>query len=324
MNSHRSSGCTSLCRIAAGAVVLLVSLSQCGLAKQQGALPVATEQAGVASADNTVEKESGNSGQWAPAAVGDLLAPGDHLRTGASSGASLLLSDRTVMRLSENTEIVIVDLRTDKNDNFIHRFKLAAGKIWSDVTPGTPAHPTTYEVVGPNAVAAVKGTSFEVEASGPDTPTNVRVWDGTVACRPPGSSAVAPTVLTNARLYNSLSAAPGGAFEPGLFDRSQPDNWQKWNRERTTDWHAWCKRPGPRKLQLNSGLLQSFHKAFHKQPFFRPLPPKVMPEHSLQQHRQEASGRGRPRGPWGKGVGRHNFPQANPAAKHPLQRHKKK
>jgi hypothetical protein len=124
-------------------------------------LEAATHEAGVAAVDHSVQVQL--HGKWRAAVVGDVLHNGDRIKTGVKSTATLMLCDKTVMRMSQKTEIVVNDLSVGEKGNLVRSFQLMTGRVWSDVVPNQ-VNPTTFEVRGPNAVAAVKGTAFEVDA----------------------------------------------------------------------------------------------------------------------------------------------------------------
>lgn len=124
---------------------------------------VATK-AGLASTLGTVQKQVG--GAWSAAQPGDLLVPGNRVRTGKNSLAVVLLDDVTSLRLGPSSELVITTL---------DKMQLATGRVWVNAVPAGRKG-TTFELQGPNAVAAVKGTSFEM------TDTRMLVWSGQVEC----------------------------------------------------------------------------------------------------------------------------------------------
>lgn len=216
-------------------------------------LEAATSLAGVAATDNLVEKKIG-SAHWGPCEVGDLLKPGDRIRTGASSSASLLLADKTMMRLAQNTEILIVDL-AEKDGGFWRSFQLNSGRVWSDVTPGS-GH---FEVKGPNAVAAVKGTAFEVDADGEEDGTDVRVWEGQVECRSL-SDADGPLQINANEEFRAYRRKK--AFRT-LINPVNADPWQKWNLETRKRWRAFTAKH-PQRLRLSREILRQYRQQHHQ------------------------------------------------------------
>ncbi|MGE0488023.1 MAG: FecR domain-containing protein [Vulcanimicrobiota bacterium] len=200
----------------------------CVLAWAQARYEVATDQAAVIQVSGTVEGRPAGQSSWRPLVESSLLRAGDRIRTRSGSGAAILLSDQTIMKLAENTELLLVDLRLSENGNWIRRFQLQVGRVWSDVTPMERSD-SIFEVRGPDAMAAVKGTAFEVEVDA--EATEVRVWEGSVlATREDGQAS--DLVGADPRFaHNRFRVARGGAVSRSRFSSSQADPWQKWNLE---------------------------------------------------------------------------------------------
>ena len=215
----------------------------------------ATSQAGVAATDNQVEKSLG-SGSWQSCQVGDVLRAGDKIRTGKESSASLLLADHSMMRLASNTELKIVDLTEQENGCLVRRFQLSVGRVFSDVTPAGKGNPSVYEVKGPNAVAAVHGTAFEMDATDQGADTDVQVWDGTVACRGAQEGAKEEMVGAN----SSLRINQAGAFQRFQFTRQHADVWQEENLRTRDRWRSMSNRMG-RRLAFEPNTFKTFQQA---------------------------------------------------------------
>jgi hypothetical protein len=123
----------------------------------------------------------------------EVLVSGWKLETRANSSADLLLWDKSSIRITQNTKITIVDLSETENGNFIRRLEVSVGRVWVDAQKGGPQD--TFEVKGPQAVAAVKGTSFLVDAEAPVEGTGIQVFEGAVVCSADGvTDTVAPGV----------------------------------------------------------------------------------------------------------------------------------
>ena len=176
-------------------------------------LEAASEQAGVASSDNVVKMRLAGSTGWKPCSVGDMLAPGDSIQTGEKSAASLLLSDQTMLRLGPNTEIKIVSLKPLPS-GLTERFLMSAGRAWARVTPGAD-----FQLQGPNAVAAVKGTILEMDCTKKNT--TVKVWQGTVQC--------AAGNQTFELCKDRSVVADARSAHPGTCSLDSKDSWQSWN-----------------------------------------------------------------------------------------------
>ena len=178
---------------------------------------VAGEQAGVASSDNSVQMRLATQQHWVKCQVGDLLAPGDSIRTGPKSSASLLLSDQTMMRLGANTEVKLVSL-TESGGTLTEKFLVRVGRTWAKVTPGNH-----FELRGPNAVAAVKGTVLEMDCAEGGA-TRVNGWDG--------SARFTPTRGKPVMLHRSKAlVATSQESHTDICMVDPKDSWQHWNRE---------------------------------------------------------------------------------------------
>lgn len=163
----------------------------------------AATQAGLASLQGQVSVRHG-AGSWFPARVGTLLQPGDSVKTGKGAFAVVLLDNLTSLRLGQSSELKIITYAEGE---------LSSGKSWVNANPGK-VQTTTFELKGPNAVAAVKGTSFEMAVQGGQA--QVRVWEGTVSCRSGGAA---------------TDVGPGKSYRAGklLAAGGPPDAWQRWN-----------------------------------------------------------------------------------------------
>lgn len=108
--------------------------------------------------------------------VGDLLDAGDRLLTGEAAQLHLALADGSSLVLGPNTDLSLEALGDgEQGSNSI--FKLAKGLLNAMVQKLRPG--ARFEVQTSNAIAAVKGTDFEVSAA--DDDTRVTVQEGEVA-----------------------------------------------------------------------------------------------------------------------------------------------
>lgn len=242
-------------RNALSAMILLLALILPGSAKD---FEAAATQAGVVGADGKVEKQI-KGAPWVACAVGDILTTGDRIRTQPDSSASLMFTDKTVMRLGAGTTITLIDLSETPDGTLVRKVNQESGRTWSDVTKN-PAKPTTFEVHGPNAVAAVRGTSFEVDADAADT--DVLVWEGEVDCLAPG--ATAPTrIYAGKGRTNRFKAARGGAGVGSSFDPDGDlDGFRQWNLENRSRQKAWLAKL-PARVNLNGGELRKWAASHH-------------------------------------------------------------
>ncbi|TGK33412.1 iron dicitrate transport regulator FecR [Leptospira gomenensis] len=92
---------------------------------------------------------------------GDLLNEADVILTGAGGAVDIGLTDSSVIRVKENSRLILKELRENNGSQI--RMNLAAGRLLNVVEKERKG--SNYFVETPSAVAAVRGTSFEVSAS---------------------------------------------------------------------------------------------------------------------------------------------------------------
>jgi hypothetical protein len=131
----------------------------------------------IISVQGLVEVQGGSPGQWISAGAPATLPPGAALRTGPKAQAVLEL-DGAVITLYETSLIRIpaVASQASTATRPLRHPALDKGRAVFDVTP-TPDH-IPFSVKTPTIVAGVKGTVFEVVATG--TQEAVYVWRGLV------------------------------------------------------------------------------------------------------------------------------------------------
>lgn len=143
---------------------------------------------------------------WRPVKSGEKLQAGTVIRTGRLSGASLLLQDESLIRLSQNTRFEIKTVKANSywqdadsvadtiKAGLLTSFRLLSGKLWgrnnnTDVNA---------EISTLTATFGVRGTEFTIEAS--DSNSTLTVHEGTVLAKgvssevsvKPGEQAVVP------------------------------------------------------------------------------------------------------------------------------------
>ncbi|NTV95961.1 MAG: tetratricopeptide repeat protein [Thiobacillus sp.] len=123
-----------------------------------------------------VEYRIAATAAWQSAAPNQKLTPGQGIRTGRNAKAALLLSDRTQVRLNENTVIDIVDIGTAPRSAGQTKFRQMAGRAW--VQSKTP--PKSLEWQTPTAIAGIRGTDWEM-AVAEDGKSTLSVFSGQIA-----------------------------------------------------------------------------------------------------------------------------------------------
>jgi hypothetical protein len=121
----------------------------------------------VKSISGTVEIQRTGDSAWLPAVVGAKLAEGDNVRARAASSAALDLPDGSTLFVAENSRIVVAKLEYDQQTQTRQAlFHLAVGKVRAAVSQAAitlvKARQSNFSISTPTAVAAARGTVFEV------------------------------------------------------------------------------------------------------------------------------------------------------------------
>jgi len=150
------------------------------------------------------------SADFAVAADGDLVAPGDRVRTAARSHAVVTFFDGSTLTLEPATTITVEDASADGAAISI-RIAQAIGRTWASVNRLTDAN-SRFELRTPTSTAGVRGTGFitEVQADGS---SSIQTTDGVVEVVARGQSVSvragqATTVAPNAPPAAPFSAPP--------------------------------------------------------------------------------------------------------------------
>lgn len=114
-----------------------------------------------------VEVQRKGETQWVPAVVGARLAEGDNIRAHAGASAVLDLPDGSTLFVAENSRLVVSKLEVDSANQsrqvFVH---VAVGKVRALVSQLAitlvKARQSNFVISTPTAVAAARGTVFEV------------------------------------------------------------------------------------------------------------------------------------------------------------------
>ncbi|TCJ14648.1 tetratricopeptide repeat protein [Parasulfuritortus cantonensis] len=123
-----------------------------------------------------VEYRTGAAATWQAATANQKLQPGQGIRTGRNARAALLLSDRTQIRMNENTVIDIVAVGAAPRSAGQSKFRQMAGRAW--VQSKTP--PKSLEWQTPTAIAGIRGTDWEM-AVAEDGKSTLSVFSGEIA-----------------------------------------------------------------------------------------------------------------------------------------------
>jgi len=114
-----------------------------------------------------VELQRKGESQWVPAVVGAKLAEGDNIRAHVGGSAVLDLPDGSTLMVAENSRVVVGKLEFDpQNQTRVAFFHLVVGKVRAAVSQAAitlvQARQSNFAISTPTAVAAARGTVFEV------------------------------------------------------------------------------------------------------------------------------------------------------------------
>ena len=154
----------------------LVILALGAMSLQLRAEPPATTNASSASRlvefAGAVEVTPSGTNDWRPALTNQVLHPGDRLRTGRDSRATLQLSDRSTIRINQSTIIEI----QPPNPPARHRFNLQRGTLYFL----DREKPADVEFETPLTSGAIRGTEFLLSVSPANQATYLAMVDGAV------------------------------------------------------------------------------------------------------------------------------------------------
>jgi hypothetical protein len=149
-----------------------------------------------------------NSNEKRVAKVSMPLQVGDILSTGTETLVEITYNNGEIARIGDKTEFTIVTA-TDK----LVQTQVPLGKVWVNMKKLT-SQGREFEMVSPTATAAIRGTVFNMAASG-DSSATVSVYNGRVAVGLTGT----PNDKTNERDIN-VHEVPGPSEVPGPYEVS--------------------------------------------------------------------------------------------------------
>lgn len=196
-----------------------------------------------------------HSTAWVPAKLKMELFEGDVIRTAKESRAEITLTDKSVLRIGEQTELELSKATISKKTREVQT-NLKKGKLWANIAQ--TGHSRTFQVKAPTAVCAVRGTIYRVDA---DSSTTVLVYDGAVDVGPlgkaegkepkprprslepyqiPGPYEVPPpyqvTLEEWIRIVKGfqVTVRPDGKYHKTRFDEAEDAKleWVRWNKDR--------------------------------------------------------------------------------------------
>jgi len=169
----------------------------------------------VLSGDVTVRH---GSGDFAPAADGEVLSEGDAIRTGPDGRAVLTYFEGSTVTIEPATELAIDSANSTADGGTVVLMTQSVGRTWHVVTKLITSG-SKYEVRTPASTASVRGTEFQVDAD--DATTTVTTTEGTVMAHvedpvQPGAAVDVPVSAgtTQTQLRNAPPAPARTAPEP--------------------------------------------------------------------------------------------------------------
>ena len=124
-----------------------------------------------------VEVFSGAGRRWAPANRGGVLKLGDKIRTLDASEVDIRVPDQIRIRLKPNSEAEISKPRLFER-SFRYRLHLVRGNLLGNTEKDFEGQ--RLDISTPVLVAAIRGTSFQIEANPETRKSSVRVLQGMV------------------------------------------------------------------------------------------------------------------------------------------------
>jgi tetratricopeptide (TPR) repeat protein len=178
----------------------------------------------------TVRRGSGKS--WATAQVGQPLGPGDAVRTGPASSASILCLDESQVKLNENTIVILKSIAPSPRLQPVtpakghpppaSHYEVPQGEIWLR----NKHEKFRFELETPAVTAIIRGTELNIRVQ-PNGATSVILLDGKVCianpqgevCLRPGEEgyAIPGQKPTKQVLVQPTDAIQWVLYYPGIF-----------------------------------------------------------------------------------------------------------
>jgi hypothetical protein len=138
-----------------------------------------------------IQVRHGTSGTFVTANDGEILVPGDAVRTADGARAVLTYFEGSTVSVEPNTELTIETASSFTDGSTVVVMQQAFGRTWHVVTKLINGN-SKYEVKTPASTASVRGTAFLVDSNGERTV--VTTTEGTVVDRVADPEHVGQTV----------------------------------------------------------------------------------------------------------------------------------
>lgn len=202
-------------------LVMAISIPLTGVSRADDATATAPEPV-----EYLVEDIQGNvrvleegAKNWEPAEEGQVVEPGDEIKVGDKSEATLMLQGDTSVHLNAQADMKVEQIEANPTGGFLSRLQVLAGNILADVKKRLEESHSTFEVESNGVVCGVRGTAFEVTAQ--DDTAQVATYEGKVA-------------VGNGPETHMVEAGNMSSFRRGQFqlqrrlDREDIQRFQKW------------------------------------------------------------------------------------------------
>lgn len=146
-----------------------------------------------------------------PARVGNKVHEGDTIETNAKSYVKLVMHDRNILVISENTKLKIESYNSPSSPKTV-LINLVHGSVRHKLEQKYADKSEKYEVVTPTAIAGVRGTDFIVEYDHKLGHTIVSTIEGSVHF----------DLIKNGSRENNPQVIPAGHFIHHKNDETHP------------------------------------------------------------------------------------------------------
>ncbi|MBL9139952.1 MAG: TonB-dependent receptor [Verrucomicrobiales bacterium] len=161
--------CLAALRRTIGLLLLVPALSTFAAATQ----PIATNDVRIVELSGRVETLFAGQETWVQATHSSVLRPGDQLRTGADSRATLQFSDHSVFRIDQSS---LLEIRPSEKPNGWKELFLRFGAIFFL----DRERPSPVRISTPTTTSAIRGTEFLLAVNAVDGSTELSMLDGVV------------------------------------------------------------------------------------------------------------------------------------------------
>ncbi len=147
--------------------------------------------------------------QISEAKVGSRVQQGDAVITGADSRAKIVMSDRNVINVNPDTEIVIAKYENDAGTGKKNvELNLLKGKVRNNVEQNYDGEKNKFLIKTPTAVAGVRGTQFLVGFNPQTKMTSIVTFKGSVSLASIGINGILIGSAVIVRKGEMTQAAP--------------------------------------------------------------------------------------------------------------------